>query len=206
MASVRVVLVDDHPTWRSGLRADLSDRFTIVGEAEDAADAITIINKTRPDVVLCDLHMPGGGISVVRACASTTAIVMLTVSDAEQDVVDAVAAGACGYLTKTVQPDELRAAVAQAATGEPVFTPGLALLVLNEFRQLSAADKPDEAITERERQVLQLVARGHTYKQAGAELSISARTVETHVRNILDKLHLTRRDDLARYANDHDLT
>ena len=206
MDPLRIVLADDHPTWRSGLRADLHDEFVIVGEAANARDAIDVIAATQPDVVLCDLHMPGGGLTVVRACADQTALVMLTVSEAERDLLDAVAAGALGYLTKAVEPDDLRAAIRQAAAGEPVFTPGLAVLVLGEFRRVAAARADGGAISSREREVLQLVARGHTYTQVGAELYISARTVETHVRNILGKLHLSRREELARYAADHNIT
>ena len=192
--------------WRTGVRSDLGEGFEVVGEAATAPEAIEAIIATEPDVVLCDLHMPGGGISVVRACADKTAIVMLTVSEAERDLLDAVAAGAAGYLTKSVDPQDLRDAVRKAAAGEPVFTPGLALLVLGEFRRLTDSDKAGAPITEREREVLQLVARGHTYREAGKELFISERTVETHVRNILGKLHLTRREELARYAADHGIT
>lgn len=206
MGALRVVLADDHVVWRSGVRSDLGDGFEVVGEAATAPEAIETITSTSPDVVLCDLQMPGGGISVVRACAEKTAIVMLTVSEAERDLLDAVSAGAVGYLTKLVDPQQLRDAVRKAALGEPVFTPGLALLVLGEFRRLNSTANPGSPITDREREVLQLVARGHTYRQAGAELFIAERTVESHVRNILAKLHLTRREDLARYAADHGIT
>lgn len=206
MDSLKVVLADDHSVWRSGVRADLTDGFEIAGEAANAAEAIELITTVAPNVVLCDLHMPGGGLSVVRACASKTPIVMLTVSEAERDVLDAVAAGAVGYLSKTVEAAQLRDAVRKAAGGEPVFSPGLALLVLGEFRRLASDGKSATGITAREREVLQLVARGQTYRQVGAELFIAEKTVETHVRNILGKLHLTRREELARYAADHDIT
>jgi DNA-binding NarL/FixJ family response regulator len=206
VGAVRVVLADDHPVWRAGVRSDLTEGFDIVGEAGDAAEAIAAINNSSPDVVLCDLHMPGGGLSVVRACAERTAIVMLTVSEAERDVLDAVAAGAVGYLAKSVSSDELRDAVRNAAAGEAVFTPGLAVLVLGEFRRMSATSGAGSALTAREREVLQLVARGNTYRQIGDELFISVKTVETHVRNILGKLHLQHRTELIRYAADHGIT
>lgn len=206
MDSLSVVLADDHSVWRSGVRADLDEGFEIVGEAANAAEAIELITTAAPDVVLCDLHMPGGGLSVVRACADKTAIVMLTVSEAERDVLDAVAAGAVGYLAKTVDASDLRDAVRKAANGEAVFSPGLAVLVLGEFRRLTTSGGAAATITAREREVLQLVARGHTYGQVGTELFIAEKTVETHVRNILGKLHLTRREELARYAADHHIT
>lgn len=206
MDSVRVVLADDHPVWRSGVRADLGEGFDVVGEAATASEAIRLIAATDPDVVLCDLHMPGGGLAVVEASSSATAVVMLTVSEAERDVLDAVSAGAVGYLAKSVDATELRKAVRNAAAGEAVFSPGLAVLVLGEFRRLTTGGAAATAITKREREVLQLVARGHTYRQIGEELFIADKTVETHVRNILGKLHLTRREELARYAADHHIT
>jgi DNA-binding NarL/FixJ family response regulator len=202
---IRVVVADDHALVRAGLRAELGAAFTVVGEADDAEGAIDVIRARVPDLVVCDLHMPrGGGLAVVQACATICPIVILTVSEAERDLLDAVAAGAAGYLVKTTPVDELRAAFAAAAAGEPVFSPSLAALVLGEFRRLakSAGDNP---LSDRERQVLQLVARGLRYAEIGAELSISAKTVENHVRNILGKLHLTRRIDLVRYAVQHGL-
>jgi len=203
---VRVVLADDHPIWRRGVRADLGPNFTVVGEAGDAAEAIEVIGRTHPDLVVCDLHMPnGGGIEVARACGSQTRIVMLTVSEAERDLLDAVAAGAVGYLVKSTPPDELRRALWRAAHGEPVFSPALAALVLGEFRRLSKATDGSQPLSPREREVLQLVARGHTYREIGEELFISTKTVENHVRNILGKLHLNRRQELVRYALDHGL-
>lgn len=203
---VRVVLVDDHPIWRTGVRSDLGDNFVVVGEAGDAATAIEVIVGTQPDLVVCDLHMPGGGgIAVARACGEKVRIVMLTVSEAERDLLDAVAAGAVGYLVKSTPPDELRHALWRAAHGEPVFSPALAALVLGEFRRLTQVTDPGAAISPREREVLQLVARGHTYREIGEELFISTKTVENHVRNILAKLHLNRRQELVRYALEHGL-
>jgi DNA-binding NarL/FixJ family response regulator len=202
---IRVVLADDHPIWRDGVRADLGDEFEVVGEAADAPGAIEAIVANEPDLVVCDLKMPGGGgLRVVRECASTTKIVMLTVSEQERDLLDAVAAGAIGYLVKSTSRDELRAALRRAADGEPVFSPALAALVLGEFRKMAgAAPAGAQTLSEREREVLQLVARGHAYRAIGEELFISPRTVENHVRNILDKLHLSRRDELMRYALEH---
>lgn len=206
MGAITVAIADDHAMWRSGVRADLDGGFQIVGEASDADTAIALVAATSPDVLLCDLHMPGGGLKVVRACADRTRIIMLTVSEAERDVLDAVAAGAVGYLAKTLTAEDLRVAITAAADGEAVFTPGLALLVMKEFRRISAPDGGPTALTPREREVLQHVARGRTYRQVGADLFIAEKTVETHVRNILAKLHLNRREELARYAADHDIT
>jgi len=201
---VRVVLADDHPIWRDGVRADLAEGFEVVGEASSAPEAIAVIRQAKPDLVVCDLNMPGGGgIAVVRACAETTRIVMLTVSEAERDLLDAVAAGAVGYLVKSTPGPELRSALVQAAAGDVVFSPALAALVLGEFRRLARASSGLQPLSDREREVLQLVARGHTYRQIGAELFIAEKTVENHVRNILGKLHLSRRHELIRYAIDH---
>ena len=202
---IRTVLADDHELVRSGLRGELGERFEIVGEADDAEGAIDVITARSPDLVVCDLHMPrGGGLAVVERCATVCPIVILTVSEAERDLLDAVAAGAAGYLLKTTPVDELRDALVAAASGEPVFSPSLAALVLGEFRRLAKAADVDP-LTEREREVLQFVARGKTYKEIGVALEISPRTAENHVRNILGKLHLSRRSDLVRYAVEHGL-
>lgn len=202
---IRTVLADDHALVRSGLRAELAPEFDIVGEADDAEGAIDVIEARRPDLVVCDLHMPrGGGLAVVQRAATVCPIVILTVSEAERDLLDAVAAGAAGYLLKTTPIDELKVSLAAAAAGEPVFSPSLAALVLGEFRRLAkAADS--NPLTEREREVLQHVARGKTYKELGLDLGISPKTAENHVRNILGKLHLSRRSDLVRYAVEHGL-
>jgi DNA-binding NarL/FixJ family response regulator len=201
---VRVVLADDHPIWRDGIRADLGGGFEVVGEASDAPTAIEVIGRTAPDLVVCDLQMPGGGgIAVVRACGEATRIVILTVSEQERDLLDAVAAGAVGYLTKSTPGDELRAALGRAAAGEPVFSPHLAMLVLGEFRRMAKQATGTDPLTDREREVLSLVARGYPYKEVGAQLHIAAKTVENHVRNILGKLHLERRQELVRYAVEH---
>jgi DNA-binding NarL/FixJ family response regulator len=202
---IRTVLADDHELVRSGLRSELDGTFVIVGEADDAEGAIDVINARLPDLVVCDLHMPrGGGLAVVQRCATICPIVILTVSEAERDLLDAVAAGAAGYLLKTAPIDELTASLRAAAAGEPVFSPSLAALVLGEFRRL-AKSVDANPLTEREREVLQLVARGRTYKELGLQLGISPKTAENHVRNILGKLHLSRRTDLVRYAVEHGL-
>ena len=204
-APIRTVLADDHALVRSGLRSELGGQFEIVGEADDAEGAIDVIAARAPDLVVCDLHMPrGGGIAVVQRCAPVCPIVILTVSEAESDLLEAVAAGAAGYLVKSSPVDELRPALVRAAAGEPVFSPSLAALVLGEFRRLAKAAGASP-LTEREREILQFVARGRTYKEIGLELGISPKTAENHVRNILGKLHLSRRSDLVRYAVEHGL-
>jgi DNA-binding NarL/FixJ family response regulator len=203
MNQVRVVLADDHPIWRSGVRNDLGSNFHVVGEAGDADEAIDVIRSTKPDLVVCDLNMPGSGLKVVKTCSEDTRIVMLTVSEQERDLLDAVAAGAAGYLLKTTPPDELRNGLWRAAQGEPVFSPTLASLVLGEFRRMAKASGPVQPLSDREREVLQYVARGHTYKEIGEQLFIAEKTVENHVRNILGKLHLNRKQELIRYALDH---
>ena len=206
MAPVTVVLADDHPIWRTGVARDLGDGFRVVGEADSAEEAIAQIHAHKPDLVVCDLHMPGGGgIKVAQACGEETRIVILTVSEQERDLLDAVAAGAVGYLVKSIPGDELRANLVRAAQGEPVFSPALAALVLGEFRKMSKQSSGAQPLSEREREVLQLVARGHTYKQIGAELFIAEKTVENHVRNILGKLRLSRKQELIRYALEHGL-
>lgn len=203
LGPVRVVLADDHTIWRSGLKTELGANFHVVAEAGDADEAIAAIGEHDPDLVVCDLNMPGGGVKVAKTCGEQTRIVMLTVSEAERDLLDAVAAGAQGYLVKTTPPDELRNELWKAAKGEPVFSPQLASLVLGEFRRLAKASGPVEVLSDREREVLQYVARGHTYKEIGEVLFISPKTVENHVRNILSKLHLNRRQELVRFAVDH---
>ncbi|MCZ7628114.1 MAG: response regulator transcription factor [Microthrixaceae bacterium] len=213
--ALRVVVADDHQIWRSGLRADLGEGFAVVGEAEDATGAIDVIRSEEPDLVICDLNMPGGGgLAVVRAVADTAPVVILTVSEAERDLLDTIAAGAVGYLLKSTRTDDLRAALHQAARGEPVFSPQLAALLIGEFRRLAAAGDgagrgtvgggtAPAPLSPREREVLGLVARGHTYRQVADELFISPKTVENHVRNTMAKLHLSRRNELIRWAVDH---
>jgi DNA-binding NarL/FixJ family response regulator len=199
-----VVLADDHPIWRDGVRADLQADFDVVGEAGTAKEAIAVIEATRPDLVVCDLNMPdGGGLAVVRACGESTRVVMLTVSEQERDLLEAVAAGAIGYLVKSTPGPDLLAALKRAAAGEPVFSPALASLVLGEFRRLKQSTPDTQPLSPREREVLQLVARGHSYREIGEELFIAEKTVENHVRNILGKLQLNRRHELIRFALEH---
>ncbi len=203
-ALIKVVLADDHPIWRDGVRADLGDGFWVVGEAGNAEEAIAAIRQHKPDVAVGDLQMPGGGgIKVARTCGEETRIVILTVSEQERDLLDAVAAGAVGYLVKSTPGDELKIALRKAAEGDPVFSPSLAALVLGEFRRMAKASGPVQPLSEREREVLQYVARGHTYKEIGEQLYIAEKTVENHVRNILGKLHLNRKQELIRYALEH---
>lgn len=204
---IRVVVADDHSIWRAGIKGDLGDNFHVVGEAADAEEAIKVIKKTKPDLVLTDLHMPnGGGVAVAKAVASEIPVVMLSVSEAEADLLEAVAAGAVGYLLKSIDSDELRNQLWKAAQGEPVFSASLAALVLTDFRRMRNEAPDGEGLSKREREVLQLVARGHTYNEIGEELYISPKTVENHVRNILKKLRLNRKNELIRYAVDHGIT
>lgn len=203
---IRLVVADDHPIWRSGIRTDLGDGFDVVGEAADAGTTITAVRQLHPDVVLCDLHMPGGGgIAVAEAVAAQCPVVILTVSESERDVLDAVAAGAVGYLVKSARPEELRAALVRSAAGEPVFSPQLAALLIGEYRRLATGGPAGSTLplSEREREVLAHIARGESYKAVGEALFISPKTVENHVRNILAKLHLSRRQELVRYALEH---
>jgi len=203
-----VLLADDHPTVRSGIKADLGPPFEVVAEAADADEALSAIDAFMPDLVVCDLNMPGGGgLRVVRETVARhgdkVKVVVFTVSEHEKDLLDAVASGAFGYLTKSTPGDELHRQLLRAAGGDPPFAPQLATLLLGEFRRVAKASRGANPLSDREREVLVLVGRGYTYRQAGAELFISEKTVENHVRNILQKLHLTRRDELIRWAADH---
>jgi DNA-binding NarL/FixJ family response regulator len=191
-----VVIADDHPTVRSGIRADLVAPLRVVGEASNATEALALIDAHHPALVVCDLNMPdGGGLRVVRETAArygdAVKVVVFTVSEHERDLLDAVASGAYGYLTKSTPGPELHRQLLRAIQGE--------------FRRVARAATGTNPLSEREREVLNLVARGYTYKQVGAELFIAEKTVENHVRNILGKLHLTRRAELIRWAADHDI-
>ncbi len=207
----RVLLADDHPTVRSGIKADLGPPFEVVGEAGDAVEALDLIQAVEPDLVVCDLNMPeGGGLRVVREVTARYGeqikVVVFTVSEHERDLLDAVASGAYGYLTKSTPGDELHRQLIRAAQGDPPFAPQLATLLLGEFRRVARSSAGANPLSDREREVLSLVGRGYTYRQVGGELFISEKTVENHVRNILHKLHLSRRDELIRWAADHGIS
>jgi DNA-binding NarL/FixJ family response regulator len=205
-APVRVVLVDDHPMWRDGVRADLDrdGRSRVVGEAATADEGVEVAARQRPDVVLIDLNMPGlPGTTAIRRIAERlpgTPMLVLSASAAEPDVLEAVKAGASGYLLKSATGAELVEAVQQVAAGEPVFSPSLAALVLGEFRRVAAGDGDDQQLTERETEVLRFVAKGYTYGEIAGKLVISVRTVQNHVQSILRKLQLNGRYELMRYA------
>ncbi|MCW2571813.1 MAG: bacterial regulatory s, luxR family protein [Frankiales bacterium] len=202
----RVVLVDDHRLFRSGVRSELGDAVEVVGEAETVAEAIALVRTTQPDVVLLDVHMPdGGGVAVLAGVgtdAPSTRFLALSVSDAAEDVIGVIRAGARGYVTKSISGAELADAVRRVAEGDAVFSPRLAGFVLDAF---SAGDAPivDEELdllTAREGEVLRLIARGYAYKEVAKELFISGKTVETHVSSVLRKLQLSNRRELTRWA------
>jgi DNA-binding NarL/FixJ family response regulator len=212
-AAITVMVVDDHPIWREGVARDLTERgVAVVATAPDADAAVRIAHATRPQVVLMDLHLGAtSGVTAIEGILAQhpdTRILVLSASGEHADVLAAVKAGACGYLVKSASADELLTAVQRTADGFPVFTPGLAGLVLGEYRRLAA--EPSEpaapAITDRETEVLRLVAKGLTAKQIGARLNLSHRTVETHVQNTLRKLQLRGRTQLLRYAIEQGLT
>jgi DNA-binding NarL/FixJ family response regulator len=201
----RLVVVDDHQLFRAGVRAELNDRCEVVGEAADATEAVEVIAATAPDVVLLDVHLPnGGGVAVLAELASrkdASRVLALSVSDAAEDVVPVIRAGAMGYVTKTIGTDELLEAIARVSAGDAYFSPRLAAFVLQEF---AAPDEPRDSaldsLTPRERQVLHHLARGYPYKQIGARLDISARTVESHVGAVLRKLQLSSRHEVTHWA------
>ncbi len=200
---VRLIVADDHSIWRTGMRADLGEAFHVVAEAADATEAVNAAKHHSPDLIAADLRMPGGGgIRVAMDCSPICPVVILTVSENETDLLDAVAAGASGYLIKSSSTEELRRGLYRAAAGEPVFSPGLAALVLGDFgTTISTPDGgPVRPLSTREREVLREVALGSTYKEIGEALFISEKTVENHVRSILDKLRLRRRGELIRWA------
>lgn len=209
---VNVVLVDDHALFRAGVRAELAGKVHIVGEAGDVDGAIRTILKAAPDVVLLDVHMPnGGGLQVIESVLAerpTQMFLALTVSDAPQDVIAIVRAGARGYVEKSISTEDLVAAIASVAGGEPVFSPRLAGFVLEAFSgrgPIAPVDPEVEQLTPREQDVLRLIARGYAYKQVGLKLEISARTVESHVSAVLRKTQLSSRHELARWASQRGL-
>jgi DNA-binding NarL/FixJ family response regulator len=207
----RVVLVDDHSLFLAGVRAELGDAVEVVGEAGTVADATRLIKELDPDVVLLDVHLPdGSGDAIINAVAAErpgVKFLALSVSDAAEDVIAVIRAGARGYVTKTIAPDELAAAIERVAQGDAVFSPRLAGFVLDAFRagEQVAGDAELNELTAREREVLQLIARGYMYKEIAARLNISAKTVESHVSSVLRKLQLSTRHELTRWATQHRL-
>lgn len=210
--TIRVFLVDDHGLFRSGVRAELGEGVEVVGDAGTVADAIGAIVETRPDVVVLDVHLPdGGGAAVIDGVAGEgvqTRFLALSVSDAADDVIGVIRAGARGYVTKTIAPADLREAIGRVHGGDAVFSPRLAGFVLDAFADVlpaGALDPELDQLTPREREVLRFIARGYAYKEAARELHISARTVETHVSSVLRKLQLSSRYELTRWASDRRL-
>ncbi|CAH0218694.1 Oxygen regulatory protein NreC [Microbacterium oxydans] len=214
---IRVVIVDDHSIFRSGLRADLDESVDVVGEADDVPSAIAVIRETAPDIVLLDVHLPGGagddasgGESVIRGSAPTASrFLALSVSDAAADVVRVIRAGARGYITKGSSGGEVSRAVHAVAGGDAVFSPRLAGFVLDAFGAVSgetatASDELDR-LSAREQEVMRLIARGYAYKEVAAELFISIKTVETHVSAVLRKLQLSSRHELTVWASERRL-
>ncbi|PTL58743.1 response regulator [Paraconexibacter algicola] len=202
---LRVAIVDDHDLVRSGVRAELGDAVEVVGDAGTVAAAIELIRATAPDVVLLDVHMPdGGGVAVLRGAGDTpgTRFLALSVSDAAEDVIAVVRAGARGYVTKSIAGDELADAVRRVADGDAVFSPRLAGYVLDAFAGREPVADPElDLLTDREREVLRHIARGYMYKEVAHRLGISVKTVEAHVSAVLRKLQLSSRHELARWAS-----
>ena len=207
---MKIFLVDDHALFRAGGRAELEREHTIVGEAGDVDAAVALIPATAPDVVLLDVHLPGGGGAQVCARLLPThpglKFLALSVSDAPDDVIAVIRAGARGYVTKSISGDELSDAIGRVAQGDAVFSPRLAGFVLDAFAAAPAAPTHDpelDQLSPRERDALRLIARGYTYKEVAAELFLSVKTVETHVSAVLRKLQLSNRHELTRWATDH---
>ncbi len=207
----RVFIVDDHDLFRAGVRAELPEDFDIVGDASEVEPAIELIRERQPDLVLVDVHMPaGGGRAVIEGVHSThpdIRFLAISASDAPEDVVATVRAGARGYVTKTVSPTDLAEAIRRVVDGDAVFSPKLAGFVLDAFASGEIKDlDPDlDKLTKREREVLQHIARGYTYREVGEQLFISTKTVENHMSAVLRKLQLSNRRELTRWAQDRDL-
>jgi DNA-binding NarL/FixJ family response regulator len=216
MTAPRVVLVDDHGLFRSGVRSELGRQVDVVGEAEDVQPAIDVIDRLLPDVVLLDVHLPGGGgqavLEAIKPRHPEVRFLALSASDAPEDVIAVIRAGARGYVTKTISTAELADAVRRVAAGDAVFSHRLAGFVLDAFAatpppgDLKPSVDPElEQLTGREREVLRLIAQGYTYKEIARELYISVKTVETHVSSVLRKLQLSSRHQLTRWANERRL-
>ncbi|HEX6683794.1 MAG TPA: response regulator transcription factor [Candidatus Limnocylindrales bacterium] len=209
---LKVFLVDDHGMFRAGVRAELGEHVDVVGEAATVAQAVSLIAATEPDVVLLDVHMPDGGgravLEGIRKSHPQVRFLALSVSDAAEDVIGLIRAGARGYVTKTISPEDLVAAIRRVAEGDAVFSPRLAGFVLDAFAarpDATIADPELDQLTNREREVLRLLARGYAYKEIAKELFISIKTVETHVSNVLRKLQMSNRYELSRWAADRRL-
>jgi DNA-binding NarL/FixJ family response regulator len=210
----RVLIVDDHAMFRAGVRAELGTAVDVIGEAADVDEAIAAVLAGRPDVVLLDVHLPGcGGAEVMRRLSTSgTAdgpkFLALSVSDAAEDVIGTIRSGARGSVTKTITGPELIDAIRRVADGDAVFSPRLAGFVLDAFAgtiEISAVDEDLDRLTEREREVMRLIARGYAYKEVAKELFISIKTVETHMSSVLRKLQLSSRHELTRWASDRRL-
>jgi DNA-binding NarL/FixJ family response regulator len=203
---IRVVIVDDHPSLRDGVRTDLegSGVATVVGEASDGGEAIDVVRQVMPDVVLMDLSLPTvQGVEAIKAIVEESPhvkILVLSASEAEANVLEAIKLGAAGYLLKTSTAAELADGVTRVYAGDAVFTPSLAGLLLSEFRKSVDVEPGEPGLTQRENEILRLVAKGYAYGDIAKELFISTKTVQNHVRNILTKLHLRSRYELMRYA------
>ena len=212
---VDVVLVDDHRMFRSGVRAEIGDAVNIVGEAPTVEAAVEVIAQTRPAVVLLDVHLPGGsgngGVDVIHGCrgletasGQPVRFLALSVSDAAEDVIAVIRAGARGYVTKTISANDLTSAIRRVADGDAVFSPRLAGFVLDAFGaaagEIAEVDEELDRLSAREREVLRLIARGYQYKEVAKELFISVKTVETHVSSVLRKLQLSSRHELTAWA------
>ncbi len=211
---VRVLIVDDHAMFRAGVRAELGTSVDVVAEAADVDEAVAAIAEHRPDVVLLDVHLPGGGGSEVMRRMSPAMVadgprfLALSVSDAAEDVIGTIRAGARGYVTKTITGPELVDAIRRVSENDAVFSPRLAGFVLDAFAgtiEISAVDEDLDRLTEREREVMRLIARGYAYKEVARELFISIKTVETHMSSVLRKLQLSSRHELTRWASDRRL-
>ena len=211
-AKPRVFIVDDHHLFRSGVRAELGDRVEVVGDADEVAAAIELIKERKPDVVLIDVHMPdGGGRAVIEDIAASdpdVRFLAISVSDAAEDVISVIRAGARGYVTKAISGPDLADAIDRVGEGDAVFSPRLAGFVLDAFAggEAVVADPELDQLTTREREVLRLIARGYAYKEIARRLEISVKTVETHVSAVLRKLQLSSRHELSRWAADRRLT
>ena len=212
MTAPRVFLVDDHQLFRSGVRSELGDAVEVVGEAADVESAVQGIRASDPEVVLLDVHLPGGGgkavLETLKPERPDLVFLALSVSDAAEDVITVIRAGARGYVTKTISSDELAAAIVRVRDGDAVFSPRLAGFVLDAFSgdpPTTVADPQLDQLSPREREVMRLIARGYTYKEIARRLSLSVKTVESHVSAVLRKLQLSSRHELTRWATDRRL-